>query len=157
MDFNQESNDTRSVNDQFVRLWMENERRLYAFVLTLVPSWHAAEDLVQETVKEMWRKYAQSSQPEYFCARLLQIARYKIFNYYRQQRHEVCMSQDLLDDLGERAESLAAHTDERINALLQCLKKLPVKQKALIKMRYEEGISIKELSSVIEQSKWNLY
>ncbi|MCK4629078.1 MAG: hypothetical protein KAT56_08735, partial [Sedimentisphaerales bacterium] len=46
-----------SNTERFLKLLMANDKRIYAFILTLVPGRIDADDLMQETVTIMWRKF----------------------------------------------------------------------------------------------------
>ncbi len=42
---------------RFMRLFLENERRIFGFILTLLPHWADAEDVFQETAGVLWNKF----------------------------------------------------------------------------------------------------
>ena len=44
---------------EFIRLLMENERRIYAYILTLLGNGADAEDVLQETSIILWDKFAE--------------------------------------------------------------------------------------------------
>src|SRR5688572_23508061 len=44
---------------QFLRLFLENERRIYAFIVSILPNLSDAEDVLQETSLILWQKFAQ--------------------------------------------------------------------------------------------------
>ena len=46
-----------SPNEQFVSLLMTYQKRIYGFILTLVPNRSYAEEIMQETVMVMCRKF----------------------------------------------------------------------------------------------------
>ncbi len=50
---------TPPVGEAFARLFAENQRRIFAFILTLLPSREDAEDVFQDVSVVLWRKSAQ--------------------------------------------------------------------------------------------------
>ena len=48
----------------FLRLFLQNERRLYAYILTLLPNRADADDVLQEASLVMWDKFDADRPPE---------------------------------------------------------------------------------------------
>jgi RNA polymerase sigma-70 factor (ECF subfamily) len=48
---------TKRDPSEFLGLLVPNQRRIQAFILTLVPNVADAEDIYQETLSEMWNKF----------------------------------------------------------------------------------------------------
>jgi len=46
---------------EFIRLLMENERRIYAYIRTLIGNNADAEDVLQETSITLWDKFSASA------------------------------------------------------------------------------------------------
>jgi RNA polymerase sigma-70 factor (ECF subfamily) len=63
-----------SDNKDFLRLLMANQNRIYAFILTLVPNWSDADDIMQEAAETMWSKFQQSQPINNFSAWGIKIA-----------------------------------------------------------------------------------
>ena len=157
MNSNDEQNNN-SENKDFLRLLMANQNRIYAFILTLVPNWSDADDMMQETAETMWSKFRQSQPINNFGAWGIKIAQNKIFNFYTKKKtSEILLSGELLEDITSRAANLADQTEERMKALEYCLGKLREKDRKLIRMQYEMNITIKELASIVERPVQGLY
>ncbi len=55
-----ERDDQRSpASKDFIRLLLANERRIYAFILSMLPDLTDAEDVLQETSLVLWEKLDQ--------------------------------------------------------------------------------------------------
>ena len=52
--------------ERFLALLMSNQRRVHAFILSLVPNRNDADDLLQESIVVMWRCASERSKGE--CA-----------------------------------------------------------------------------------------
>ena len=53
----------RDKNDQFLRLFVENEEALRGFVRSLVPTLEDAREVMQETAAVLWRKFEEVDSP----------------------------------------------------------------------------------------------
>ena len=53
---------------EFIRLLMENERRIYAYIRTLLGNAADAEDVLQKTSVIMWDKFPEFDQGDNFIA-----------------------------------------------------------------------------------------
>src|SRR5262245_8265994 len=74
--------------EQFLQLFLANERRIYAFILALVPVWSDADDLLQETSAVLWRKLDEFQPGSDFVAWALKIARFEVLNYRKRQSRD---------------------------------------------------------------------
>jgi RNA polymerase sigma-70 factor, ECF subfamily len=129
----------------FLRLFLQNERRLYAYILTLLPNRADADDVLQEASLVMWDKFDPAGPPEDFAAWGCRIAYYKVLDFCKkQQRSRVLFSQTLLERLGETAieQAAALQLDERRAALAACIEKLRPRDRDLLAHRFADGATI---------------
>src|SRR5437868_8976600 len=111
----------------FLRLFLQNERRLYAYILTLLPRRADADDVLQEASLVMWDKFDERHPPDDFAAWGCRIAYFKVLDFYKKsQRCRVCFSQAMLEHVAETGVEQAAtlRLDERREALSRCVEKL---------------------------------
>src|SRR5437764_8616338 len=88
----------------FLRLFLQNERRLYAYILTLVPHRADADDILQEASLVMWDKFDDRHPPDDFTAWGCRIAYFKVLDFFKKaQRARVRFCQAMLDRLAETA------------------------------------------------------
>jgi len=131
----------------FLRLYQANERRLYGFILALVPDWVAAEDLLQETTMVMWSKFETFELGTDFAAWAMRIARYQVMAYRKKQRNQrVRFSDEVLEGIDRQAATATKQLDVRREALRDCLRKLPEGDRELIHLRYEYGASTRSVA-----------
>ena len=83
-------------NGLFLRLFLQNERRLYAYILTLLPHRADAEDVLQEASLVMWDKFDEHNPPDDFAAWGCRIAYFKVLDFYKKSRRAK-VRQSLLD------------------------------------------------------------
>ena len=68
----------------FVSLISTNQRRILAYIITLVPNRSDAEEIMQETTALMWEKKSEFTLGTDFVAWGTRIAYYKILNYRKK-------------------------------------------------------------------------
>ena len=147
-----------SRTERFLKLLMVNDKRIYAFILTLVPNSVDADDLMQETVTIMWRKFDDFEPGRDFVAWGIGIARYKILEYRKKKRKSQIQFNDQVHALLEAdAKNMLGRLDERLETLQQCLAKLSERDRRLIGMRYEKDLTVKAISERVEQSIHKVY
>ena len=64
---------------------MSNQKRIYAFILGMVPNYQDAEDLFQETILVMWSKFDQFQRGTSFASWGATVAKYQILNARRRK------------------------------------------------------------------------
>ena len=155
MDFSEQQSDQVSA---FVNQLTICQHKIYAFVLTLVPNWSDADDLMQETAEVMWRKFQDADQIDNFCAWGKMIARNKVMNFYtKKKRQRMIFDDDLLKDVIDREEKTSSHDEMCLRALQKCVKKLSSHDRRLIQALYEHDITIKKLAEEIKRPVQGLY
>src|SRR5215218_100140 len=71
-------------NKPFLRLFLQNQRRLYAYILTLLPNRADADDVLQETSLVMWDKFDPADPPTDFLAWARRVAYHKVLDFYKK-------------------------------------------------------------------------
>src|SRR3954447_17914627 len=88
----------------FLRLFLQHQRRLYAYVLTLLPNRADADDVLQEASLVMWDKFDDERPPEDFVAWGCRIAYFKVLDLRKKrQRSRVLFSQEMIERVAETA------------------------------------------------------
>lgn len=142
----------------FVNQLTACQHRIYAFVLTLVPNWSDADDLMQETTEVMWRRFQDAGQIDNFCAWGKGIARNKIMNFYaKKKRERVLFDDSLLEEVSQREEKTSQQEELRVQALRRCLEKLRSNDRHLIQVLYGHDITIKKLAEEVRRPVQGLY
>lgn len=130
---------------RLMSLMTRHQRQIFAYIYTLVPNRHDAEDLLQETSLVICEKFDQFKEGTDFVAWACQIAWWRI-RYARQRfaRSKVVFNQDVLEAVAQTAMELAPEVDQRHEALARCLQKLHPRDRELILTRYEPGNGVAE-------------
>ena len=131
----------------FVELLLPNQRRIQAFILTLVPNINDAEDIYQETVSEMWSKFESFTVGTDFIAWAVTIAKYKVLTFIsKQKRSKVHFNSQIIGILESQAMSKMNSVQKHFDMLEKCLKKLGTKEQLLLKLRYESDLTFQKIS-----------
>ena len=149
--------DDNNSTEAFLKLFLENHQRIYGFILTLVPSWSDADDIMQETTSTMWQKFSGFHIGTSFSAWGMKIARFKVLEFRRQKRHEPAFDDSVIDAIINRSETINDQFEMRQRALEKCLDALPERDRHLLRMRYEQNIAIKEIAKRLERPFHGLY
>jgi RNA polymerase sigma-70 factor (ECF subfamily) len=139
----------------FLRLFLRNERRLYAYILTLLPNRADADDVFQEASLVMWDKFDAAHPPDDFVAWGCRIAYFKVLDFCKKrQRSRVLFSQAMLERLAETAveQAGALQLDERREALADCIAKLSPSDRDLLGRRFAEGATIHSVAASVGRS-----
>ena len=98
-------------HEAFVELFTAHEQALRAFVRTLVPTWHDADEIVQEVALTAWRKFGEFEIGTSFISWVCMIARFKALSYRRKMaRDKLSFNRELMELMAD--ESLE-ETDKR--------------------------------------------
>src|SRR5438477_4485063 len=140
-----DSNNETDSRKRLMALMTRHQRQIFAYIYTLVPDRHDAEDLLQETSLVICEKFDDFTPGTDFVAWACQIAWWRI-RYSRQKfaRSKVIFDDELLDAVAKTAGTMRAELDERHEALAVCLKKLPPRDRELVLTRYEPGSGVAE-------------
>ena len=142
----QREND-RSIDHskRLMLLMTQHRRRIFAYIYTLVPDRHDAEDLLQETSLVICEKFHEFQPGTDFVAWASQIAWWRIRNArQRFARSKIIFDQEVLDAVAQTAASMAGEWDARHEALEHCLCRLPSRDRDLVLTRYEPGGTVEE-------------
>jgi RNA polymerase sigma-70 factor (ECF subfamily) len=144
--------------EAFVGLLTANQRKLFAYIMSLVVNVNDADDILQETVKMMWSKFDQFELGTDFLSWAATMAHYRVLEFRkRKQRREVVFDDDVFTRLQSQAMTELQNTDDYLVHLRQCLKKLKAGDLGLIKMRYVNGLPVKEIASRVGRNLQSVY
>ena len=146
------------TNQDFVRLWTQHTRKIYAYLLTLVENHADADDLLQETGVILWEKFDQFEPGTSFLSWACQTAYFCVNNFRRRRnRGAMVLDDELLEVIGAELSAAPDAIGDQLDALSQCLAQLRPIDRDLIARRYRSGVSIETLSGELGRSASALY
>jgi RNA polymerase sigma-70 factor (ECF subfamily) len=144
--------------DNFIALYTAHEARLRAFILSLVPRWSDAEEIAQRSSIILWKKFDQFRPGTSFFAWACQVARLEVKEHRKRAGRQRALFSDefveaVVNEVAEMQDDLAG----RIQALQTCVEKLPPRHRELLRLRYDEGKSVKAVARTVNSSLEAVY
>lgn len=148
-----EDQSRESRNREFVRLLGEHELRLAAYIHTLLPVWHDAQDVLQETKLRLWEQFDSFQLGTDFAAWAFTVAGYLVRAHRKRcQRRRVCFSDDLLDELSQQIPVVSFVEEDRVLALVECVKGLDAAGRNLLRLFCTGHKKIKDIAGDLGQT-----
>tara|TARA_R110002049_G_scaffold285698_4_gene467152 strand:+ start:341993 stop:342529 length:537 start_codon:yes stop_codon:yes gene_type:complete len=136
---------------QVQTLFVQHQQAVLAFVLSLEPAIHDAEEIVQETFVTASRKASTWTAGTNFFAWACAIARFQTLSFQRDRgRQNGRLAKDVVELLAEHAEEDFSVFQGRVMALRRCLKELAPKSRELINLRYHAGQMPEQIAAEID-------
>jgi RNA polymerase sigma-70 factor, ECF subfamily len=133
--------------EEFVRLLGQNQRRVFLYVMCLVPNRNEAEEVVQETNLVLWREFANFQSGTNFAAWACRVAFNQVLAWRkRRQRDRLEFSDAFLGAVAEQAADDLDRLEERSQILAGCVEKLQPEQRDLVERRYTHGQAIEQIA-----------
>lgn len=148
---------SNNQTDLFVSLILSSQKDIYVYILSLVMSPSDADDILQDTLSLMWRKFDEFEPGTNFLAWGKQIAYYRVMNYFRDNKSsKLCYDPEVIKII-ESKTNQEGHLSGHKDALKECLKKLSEKYLTILKMRYIQDMSFKQMAVKYGISKQSLH
>jgi RNA polymerase sigma-70 factor (ECF subfamily) len=145
-------------SSDFIQLFTKHQRRIYLFILSLVPNPVDAEEVLQETNLIIWSKCGQFQPGSNFQAWACQIAHYEVLKFRdRRRREKLRFSDEFVEVLAREAANQADLLERRRLALAHCLAKLKQRDRELIQCRYTPGANGKSVADLLGRPVNSIY
>ena len=113
---------------ELVGLLTRNQRKIFAYIYTLVPNRADAEDILQETSVTIYKKFDEFESGTDFVAWANRIAWWKVKAAQQKfARSKVVFNEEVMEAVVATAGTMEAEMSDRHEALGSCLKKLSPK------------------------------
>ncbi|NWK55054.1 sigma-70 family RNA polymerase sigma factor [Verrucomicrobiaceae bacterium N1E253] len=139
----------------FIKLLLEHQSALRAYIVSLMPGSDDAEDVLQNTNVVIWEKMNSFEDGSNFQAWIFAIARNMVKSQFRanKRHHSPSMDDELIQAIdqvwNQRPEK---ETTLRQRALDRCLEKLKPSDRDLIEVRYSKGKTLEQHAKRIKRS-----
>lgn len=138
---------------RFMRLYARSERRVFAFVLSLVGNLEDANDIIQEACVRLWEQFDQYDPEKDFGTWACTIAYYQVLTMRKQLRSsKLRFGEEFYRAVAEEAERMAESIDARQSALLSCLDRLEPRQQELLRKCYSGRGTVQEVAVQLGRS-----
>ena len=140
-------------NAEFLRLFVTHESKIRGYILCMVNNWADADDILQEAVVVMMRKFQGFDSPERFLQWALRVARFEVLNHMQKRSHHLPLfSPVVLEAIEEKAAREIQVQDSRREALQACIHKLREQDQELLRLRYEVEATTQSVAETVGRS-----
>jgi RNA polymerase sigma-70 factor (ECF subfamily) len=147
-----------NADAEFHDLFVENQRRVFGYILTLLPRIDDAREVFQATSLVVFKKANQFERGTDFTKWACQIAHFEVCNYRRKKHKEfLVLDTEVLDTLAAKQVAGAEFEDRRSTVLKQCLGKLSSSDRQLIQARYRRNITARQLAVELSRPADGVY
>ena len=135
----------------FTTLYRSVNRRVFAFALNQLRDEARAEEVVVDTLHEVWKHPERFNATSKFSTWVLGIARYKILNAFRASTHSY---DELTDEMSETVASDDASPhdllvgSQRQAGVRECMDKLTTDHRECMHLVFFEGMSLGEVATL---------
>jgi len=147
--------------EEFINLLTASQRRIHAFVCTLVVDLTDADEVLQETNLALWQQADRFEPGTDFVAWACRVAYYKVLKQRdAAKRHRVKLDDAVMDLLAtetiergrEQARAAAETFERRRIAVWACVDQLPTRYREALEARYGEGRSLGAIAVTLGRS-----
>jgi RNA polymerase sigma-70 factor (ECF subfamily) len=132
-----ETGPTGPNTEQFVTLLGAHEREIFRYIYALTGNWADAQEVMQRVRIRIWQQFDQYDDEKPFGPWARAIAYYLVLAYRKERsRQKEFFSENVLDSISITFSEVADTLDDRREALLGCLEKLPSEQRQLVDNYY---------------------
>lgn len=143
---------------EFVRQIASCERRIGAYILTLVPSFNDAEEIFQETCVRLWEERERFVAGTNFHAWAMRVAYFEVLTWRkRAHRRPLIFDDQLVERLSESMLHAVSTADDRQAALNECLHELSGRSREILRRVYAEGERIKDIAADLGNTADSVY
>ncbi len=150
--------DKVSDDEAFVRLFVAIEPRIFAYIRTLVPNRADADEVLQETVLVLWRKFSEFEPGSDFTRWAYRIASFQV-KYYRQKqkRSSLLFSNQFVETIAQDGLAQADRLADLREPLARCLDKLGERDRDLLSRCYGGDDSAKQVAQQLGRPANTVY
>jgi RNA polymerase sigma-70 factor (ECF subfamily) len=143
---------------QFIRLMTRHERLVYGYILSLVPNWADADEILQETNIRLWEEFDKFVLGTNFAAWAVRVAHFQVLTWRKRvSRSKLVFDQRVIDALAEEPYWTDDLFEARQQALGDCVSELPPHSRELLRSCYADGTKIKDVASQLERTPASVY
>ena len=142
-----------SHREEFVRLLTQHQRRIYAYILGIVPNWNDADEILQETNIRLWSEFERFESGTNFEAWAVRVAHFQILSWRKRvSRSRLFFDHSLVELIAQEFEAQSVVAEARHQALRECVAALEPRQSELLARCYAEGAKIKQVAESLART-----
>jgi len=143
---------------QFTEQFVGCDRRLFGYVITLLPNFDEAEEAYQETCVRIWAKWDEYDPSRDFLAWACGFAKNVVRELRQKKFHrQSLLSEEAMERIAEARFRIDAANDAMQSRLTECLRELSVEQHQLVSRHYADEKTIKAIAEELQTTPAALY
>lgn len=143
---------------RFLALFLPVQKKIYTYISYNAPNRNDSDDIFQEVAATLLSKFSEYNEGTNFLGWAITVAKYKILSFRRNnQRMRILFDEVDLDSFQHEALQNLDEVDENAVYLKKCLKKLPEKQSVLLRYRYAEDMTFRQIAKQLNISMQSVY
>ena len=144
--------------EAFVRLLMQHDRPIRAYLRGLLPTAADVDEVMQEVSVVAWRKFGELDDPSNFRRWTCVIARYEVLMHRRSRaRDRLVLGEDIERLIADEGLDELWLREQQLEALESCLDKLPGERKRLVMRVYSAEAPMKTIAQQVGKTPDALY
>ncbi len=117
--------------------WTQVQPTVAAFISSMIPSFHDAEDILQLVATVVTKKFDEYDRNNAFAAWAIGIAKLEILNYRRKSAHDKHIFSDMMiNRISVLYQDSVPKLSRRHNALQRCIKQIQGRSRRALDLRY---------------------
>jgi RNA polymerase sigma-70 factor (ECF subfamily) len=143
----------RRQSEQFVALWTAAQPTIMAFIRTLTPDLHQAEEVLQRVAVQLVRKFDQYDPNRPFAAWAIGFAKKEVLYYRRQRAHDKHrFADDIVERLAVTYEQMITEIDPMRGALAHCVEELEDRSRQVLELYYGRSMACPAIAAKLGMS-----
>ncbi len=132
---------TESESNDVVAMWTRVQPSVWAFIASMVPNFHDAEDILQTVALIAIRKSERYAPNASFLSWCVGIARLEVLKWWqRRGRDKLIFDDEALNLLAQAQDQLEPEAPEIRQALVRCARRLTPRAHKMLEMRYLQDL-----------------
>lgn len=135
-----------------------HERLVYGYILSLVPNWADADEILQETNIRLWEEFDKFVLGTNFAAWAIRVAHFQVLTWRKKaSRSRLVFDQSVVDAIAAEPSWTDEAFEARQQALGECVSNLPDHSRDLLRSCYVRGTKIKDVALRLNRSPASVY
>lgn len=144
----------RTSQQAFSQIYHQWAPPIYKYIYARTRDPQDAEDITSQVFLAVLQALPRYKHRGYFSAWLFGIARNKIREYYRKNRHKETQLNELAEKLSEQNNPTQnTQIQDEIDILIQHINALPEADQELLRLRYVSELKFSEIGQVVKKSE----
>jgi RNA polymerase sigma-70 factor (ECF subfamily) len=144
--------------ERFGRLFVHAQREILRYILALVPDFDDANEILQETAVDLWRKFNRYDPAYPFVPWACRFAFRRVLKHRKQQARRLkCLSIESLTQIAAERAEREGIAEERRCALEACLQQLREDDRLVVEHRYSRQMPVAQIAGITGRHPPALY